>query len=94
MELKKGNVVFVRFDYKACDKEVPQDVLMACMAYLEGFAGERQFSAGVYGNEDGAMLIFEAADLEEAQKISDNDPIIKGGYYNYKLYEWHLMITS
>ena len=45
------------------------------------------------GEVNGAMILFEAQDLEEAQQLSDEDPIIKSGLYRYELKQWNVMIT-
>lgn len=43
---------------------------------------------------DGAMIVFEAENLAEAQAISDADPVIQSGLYHYELKQWHVMIAS
>lgn len=99
MELKEGSVLYVRIDYKIGDKMETEQDSQDTMEYLQGIAQERYLLAGVFGNMEteeigGAMIIFEAKDLVEAQKICDNDPIIKRGFYRYELKQWNLMILS
>lgn len=99
MELKEGSVLYVRIDYKIGDKMETEQDGQETMEYLQGIAQERYLLAGVFGNMEteeigGAMIIFEAKDLVEAQKICDNDPIIKRGFYRYELKQWNLMILS
>lgn len=94
MELKQGSVLFARIDSPIEGKEVSQETIGECMAYLDTLSKERYFLAGTFGNANGAMILFEAKDIDEAQKISDADPIIKSGCYEYKLYEWHLHVLS
>ena len=55
--------------------------------------------AGVFGDMDigiigGAMVLFEAKDLEEAEKIANSDLIIERGFYRYEIYKWNLMVLS
>jgi len=38
------------------------------------------------------MLLFEADSLEEAQRIVDNDPLVKNGCVTYELHEWCLVV--
>ncbi|MGM0213743.1 YciI family protein [Enterococcus sp. AZ109] len=95
--LNEESTLYVRTDYKLDDREVSEEVAMASMAYLQQMAKERYLLAGVFGNleaeeVDGAMLLFAANDLEEAERISDEDPIIKDGYYRYELQRWNLVV--
>lgn len=99
MKLKEGSVLYVRTDYKIGDKMENEKDGQDTMEYLQGVAQERYLLAGVFGNMEteeigGAMIIFEAQDLAEAQKICDNDPIIKRGFYRYELNQWNVMILS
>ena len=43
---------------------------------------------------DGAMVLFEAKNLAEAQKIANDDPIIQRGYYRCDVYQWNVMLLS
>lgn len=96
--MKEQSVLYVRTDYKLDERVVTEEEAMASMEYLQQLANERYLLAGVFGNMeteeiDGAMILFEAKELEEAQKISDEDPIIKGGFYRYELKCWNLMVV-
>lgn len=95
--MKEQSVLYVRTDYKLDERVVTEEEAMASMEYLQQLANERYLLAGVFGNMeteeiDGAMILFEAADLEDAKRISDEDPIIKGGFYRYELKCWNLMV--
>lgn len=97
MEFKEGSVLYVRIDYKVGEEEVSEQEAQDSADYLQGIAEERYLTAGVFGNMelmevDGAMVLYEAKDLEEAKRIADNDPIIKGGLYRYELHIWNVMI--
>jgi uncharacterized protein YciI len=72
---------------------------MDSMEYLQKIAAERYLAAGVFGNMelgtmDGAMVLFEAKNLAEAQKIANDDPIIQRGYYRCDVYQWNVMLLS
>ena len=94
MELKKGAELFVRVDYKVGEKDMTQQDLDDHLAYVRNAAGERYFLGGGFSNTDGGMCLFEAANLEEARKFAQNDPIIEKGFYRYEIFEWKLMILS
>ena len=97
MQMNEQSVLYARTDHKLDEREVTEEEAMASMEYLQQLANERYLLAGVFGDMeteeiDGAMILFEAKDLAEAQRISDEDPIIKGGFYRYELKRWNLMV--
>ena len=99
MSLKEGSVLFARIDYKIGDSQETEQDAIDTMEYLQKIARERYLAAGVFGNMelgtmDGAMVLFEAKDLEEAQKIANDDPIIQRGYYRCDVYQWNVMLLS
>ena len=99
MSLKEGSVLFARIDYKIGDKQETEQDAIDSMEYLQKIARERYLAAGVFGNMelgtmDGAMVLFEAADLQEAPKIANDDPIIQRGYYRCDVYQWNVMLLS
>ena len=99
MSLKEGSVLFARIDYKIGDSQETEQDAIDSMEYLQKIARERYLAAGVFGNMelgtmDGAMVLFEAKDLEEAQKIVNDDPIIQRGYYRCDVYQWNVMLLS
>lgn len=99
MSLKEGSVLFARIDYKIGDSQETEQDAIDSMEYLQKIARERYLAAGVFGNMelgtmDGAMVLFEAKDLEEAQKIANDDPIIQRGYYRCDVYQWSVMLLS
>ncbi len=99
MNLKEGAILYARIDYKVEGKNETEKDAMDSMEYLQQVARERVLLAGVFGDMemgsvDGAMLLFEAADLEEAEKIACNDPIIQRGFYKCEIHKWNLMLSS
>ena len=99
MNLKEGSVLYARIDYKIGDRQETEQDAMDYMEYLQKIAAERYLAAGVFGNMelgtmDGAMVLFEAKDLAEAQKIANDDPIIQRGYYRCDVYQWNVMLLS
>ena len=99
MNLKEGSVLYARIDYKIGDRQETEQDAMDSMEYLQKIAAERYLAAGVFGNMelgtmDGAMVLFEAKNLAEAQKIANDDPIIQRGYYRCDVSQWHVMLLS
>ncbi len=99
MELKAGHILYVRIDYKIDDQEETAQDGVAAMKYLESISEERYLVAGVFGDMDlgemqGAMILFEAKNMEDAKALCDNDPLMKKGLYRYELYKWNMMIAS
>lgn len=45
-------------------------------------------------NAVGGMIVFAAKDLEEAQAVADNDPLMQRKLYTYELRQWELAIVS
>lgn len=99
MKLKEGSTIYVRIDYKIGDKHETEKDAQDCMDYLQSLAKERYLIAGMLGDMermqiDGAMLLFEAKDLEEAKEIANNDPIIERGFYRCEVYQWNVVLLS
>jgi len=92
--MKKGDKLFVRIDYRNEKNEFGPTDFEDHINYVKGVASERFFIGGGFQKEKGGMSVFEARDIYEARRIADNDPIIKKNLYNYKLYEWDLVIVS
>jgi len=40
------------------------------------------------------MCLFEAKNLEEAQDVTRNDPLIERGLYRSEIFEWELAVLS
>lgn len=99
MKLNEGSTLYVRIDYKIGDKQETEKDGQDCMEYLQNLAKERYLIAGLLGNMemesvDGAMLLFEAKDIDEAQKIANSDPIIQRGFYRCEVHQWNVMLLS
>lgn len=97
--MKSGKMLFVRIDFKNSEDAVIEKVAIDSAAYLKQLSKGRYLTAGVFGDMateiiDGAMVVFEAENLAEAQAISDADPVIQSGLYRYELKQWHVMIAS
>lgn len=51
-----------------------------------------QAKTGYWACYGGGMLLFEAASMQEAEAIVAQDPLVKNGCVNYKLYEWRIVV--
>lgn len=71
-------------DKATFDRQVP-----AHKAYVKKLiAAGHQAYTGYWAAEQGGMMIFTAASLQEAQAIVDQDPLVIQGCVDYKLHEW------
>ena len=94
MYFKKGSILYVRIDYKVGEKEMTQQDFQDHLTYVTNSAKERYLLGGGFGNIDGGMILFEAENLEEAQRIANSDPIIERGIYRCDVYKWELVVLS
>ncbi len=99
MILTEGSILFARIDYKIEGRQETERDALDSMEYLQNIARERYLMAGIFGSMetesvDGAMILFEAKDLEEASEIAQNDPVIQRGFYRCEVHQWNLMLLS
>lgn len=92
--MKKGDKLFVRFDYKAGEKEVGKKDFNDHIKYLSLVASERYFVGGGFSDIPGGMIMFKAKDISEAREVANKDPLVQRNFYKYKLYEWDIAIVS
>lgn len=72
------------------DRHVP-----AHLAYVQDLiARGHQAHSGYWRERGGGMLLFTAADRQEAETIVAGDPLVKEGCVNYELHEWCLVIQG
>lgn len=75
-------------DKPTFDKYVPDHVAYVKDLIAKGYHAR----SGYWGDLGGGMLLFEAASLEEAQTIVENDPLVKNGCVRYELHEWRVVV--
>ena len=97
--MKKSKKLYIRLDYKFGKKRATHQDILDHMTYVKNISKERYFMGGVFlnakkGNTSEGMCLFEAENLEEAEKITQNDPIIKKGFYQSEIFEWNLVVVS
>ena len=96
MFLKKGCKLYVRIDHKIGEETLPDKKLQEHLSYVNKIASERYFIAGGFTNstKTGGMVIMEAKNLEEANEVSQKDPIVQNGFYRSEIFEWELAVLS
>ncbi len=92
--MREGNKLYVRIDYKIGEKDLSDQDFQDHLAYVKNVAGERYLMGGGFSNIDGGMILFDAGNFVEAQKIAQNDPIIVRGLYRCEIFEWELVVLS
>lgn len=90
----KKETVYVRIDTKIEGEELTPIEFEDHIRYLEKIATERYFKGGGFEKESGGMIIFAAENIDEADRISKNDPIIMRCKYSYQLKEWNIILKS
>ena len=94
VQMEKGRALYVRIDRKIRGKELPRQDFQDHLDYMRSLAKERYLVGGGFSNVSGGLILFEAMDLEEAQKIARHDPLIKRGFYECDVFEWKLEVLS
>ena len=94
MGLNVGKKLYVRVDSKVKDVEYTQQDYEDFVTYTKNVAKERYFIGGPFSCGEGSMILFEAENFEEAQKIVQSDPFIERGFSRCELYEWTVAVFS
>ena len=80
---------FVKIEEGIVDKPTFDQYVPAHKAYVQDLIAKgHRARTGYWKQRGGGMLLFEAGSMEEAQAIVDQDPLVKNGCVNYKLFEW------
>ncbi len=90
-EAKRSYFVFIYTQGEAWIKGKPlnEQRLDGHFAYMMKLQGEKRLIAGgPFKDDSGAMGIFEATNLKEAEEIVNNDPIVKNRLVNAKVHPW------
>ncbi|WP_066381028.1 MULTISPECIES: YciI family protein [unclassified Anabaena] len=84
---------FVKIEEGKVDKSIFDQYIPAHKAYVQELIAQgHQAKSGYWARYGGGMLLFEAGSMEEAESIVANDPLVKNGCVNYKLYEWKIVV--
>jgi uncharacterized protein YciI len=83
VKIEEGIVDKVKFDqYVPAHKAFVQDLI----------AKGHQAKTGYWGELGGGMLLFQAASMDEAKSIVEQDPLVKNGCVKYKLHQWCVVV--
>ncbi|MBD2252304.1 YciI family protein [Nostoc parmelioides] len=84
---------FVKLEEGKVDKSIFDQYVPAHQAYVR-YLITKGYKArtGYWAQFGGGMLLFEAASMAEAEAIVANDPLVKNGCVNFKLYEWKIVV--
>ncbi len=84
---------FVKIEEGIVDKATFDQYVPAHIAYVrELVAKGHQARSGYWKQRGGGMLLFQAASMEEAQAIVEQDPLILNGCVKYEVFEWCLVV--
>jgi len=85
--------LFVKIEKGIVKKTVFDQYVPAHIDYVKKLVAEgHKARSGYWGDFGGGMLLFEADSLEEAQRIVENDPLIKNDCVTYELHEWCIVV--
>lgn len=83
---------FAKIETGIVEKAIFDQYVPAHIQYVKDLITKgHQARSGYWARRGGGMLIFEAADLEEAQALVAEDPLVKNGCVSYELYQWCLV---
>ena len=64
--------------------------------YLDELSNEGKLvAAGPWGHDHGALIVYQARDVDEARKLLDNDPYaVEGVVADAELHEWQPVVGN
>lgn len=76
------------------DAERRQEIRPSHREYLKSLLDSgKLLQAGPFGDDSGAIIVYEAADLPEAQEMLTNDPFAQNGIIvEASINEWNLVM--
>lgn len=84
---------FVKIEQGIVDKPTFDQFVPAHLAYVKRLVQDgHQVKTGYWQERGGGMMLFQAADLAEAESIVAQDPLIQNGCVDYQLHEWCLLV--
>jgi uncharacterized protein YciI len=84
---------FVKIEEGIVDKPTFDQHVPAHKEFVRNLINQgHQAKTGYWGCFGGGMLMFEAASMEEARAIVQQDPLVQNQCVQYKLYEWHIVV--
>jgi uncharacterized protein YciI len=84
---------FVKIEKGIVDKATFDQFVPAHLAYVKQLIQQgHQAKTGYWRERGGGMMLFYASNLQEAETIIAQDPLIQNGCVDYQVYEWCLVM--
>lgn len=84
---------FVKIEKGIVDKTTFDQFVPAHRDYVQRLIEQgHRAKTGYWSERGGGMMLFQAADLEEARAIVAQDPLIQNGCVDYHLHEWRIVV--
>lgn len=84
---------FVKIKKGIVDKSTFDPFIPAHRDYVKSLiARGHQAKTGYWSKQGGGMMLFIAADIEEAETIVAQDPLIQNGCVDYQIHEWRIVV--
>ncbi len=84
---------FVKIEKGIVNKAVFDQHVPAHKTFVQGLIDKgHQAKTGYWAEKGGGMLLFQAADLDEAKAILEQDPLIWSGCVDFELHEWRIVV--
>lgn len=84
---------FVKIEKGIVDKTTFDQFVPAHKDFVKRLIEQgHQAKTGYWGEQGGGMMLFQAANLEEARAIVAQDPLIQNGCVDYHLHEWRIVV--
>ncbi|MDR9403701.1 MAG: YciI family protein [Halothece sp. Uz-M2-17] len=85
--------LFVKIEKGIVEKPIFDQYVPAHIDYVKQLVTQGyKARSGYWGDFGGGMLLFEAETLKEAQRIVEDDPLVKNGCVTYELHEWCVVV--
>jgi uncharacterized protein YciI len=84
---------FVKIEKGVVEKATFDQFVPAHRDYVRRLIQQgHQAKTGYWQDRGGGMMLFQAANLQEAEAIMAQDPLIQSGCVDYQLHEWCLVV--
>ena len=84
---------FVKIEKGIVEKAIFDQFVAAHKDYVQQLIQQgHRAKTGYWQERGGGMLIFQAADRQEAETIVAQDPLIQNGCVDYQLHEWCIVV--
>ncbi|MBF2051176.1 MAG: YciI family protein [Leptolyngbya sp. IPPAS B-1204] len=84
---------FVKIETGIVDKTTFDRFVPAHQDYVKRLIQQgHQAKTGYWAERGGGMMLFQAANLAEAEAIVAQDPLIQNGCVDYQVHEWCIVV--